>query len=173
MVPVKSPCRTSARRFSSSYVMEEKNWNSHQAAELQFKVCHLLWSRAGVAHVFIEWNHHPVLLLATRHLANRDTLSFQYEKGAAYDRQQIQMALRKGNTVLIHYRRGSALYQSVLIMQDADLKPGKVNQEQHKYWRYVSPVRSYFDWLPEKIVFTFCSTALEAFPIDYMESFTT
>ena len=46
-----------------------------------------------------------------------------------YDRQQIQMGLRKGNTVLIHYRRGSDLYQSVLIMQDADLKQGKVNPE--------------------------------------------
>ena len=130
---------------------------------MQCKVCHLHWSRAGVAHVFIDWNQQPVLLLATRLLANRDAKSFQYEKGAAYDRQQIQMGLRKGNTVLIHYRRGSDLYQSVLIMQDADLKPGKANPEQHKYWRYVSPVRSYFDWLPETIAFTFCSTALEAF----------
>ena len=48
-------------------------------------------------------------------------------------------------------------------MQDADLKQGKVSPEQHKYWRYVAPVRSYFDWLPEKIANTFCSTALEAF----------
>jgi len=35
--------------------------------------------------------------------------------------------------------------------------------EQHKYWRYVAPVRSYFDWLPLKIATAFCSTALEAF----------
>ena len=48
-------------------------------------------------------------------------------------------------------------------MQDADLKPGKVNPEQHKYWRHVFSVRSYFDGLPETIAFTFCSTALEAF----------
>ena len=41
---------------------------------------------------------------------------------------------------------------------------GKVSPEQHKPWRYVAPVRSYFDWLPEKIATTFCSTALEAFP---------
>ena len=61
------------------------------------------------------------------------------------------------------YVRGSDLYQSVLIMQDADPKQGKVSPEQHKYWRYVAPVRSYFDWLPEKIATTFCSTALEAF----------
>ena len=65
--------------------------------------------------------------------------------------------------MLIHYRRGSDLYQPVLIMQDADLKQGKVSPEQHKYWRYVAPVRSYFDWLPERIANTFCSTALEAF----------
>ena len=163
MVPVKSPCRTSARRFSSSYLMEERSRNSYYVADLDCKVCHLHWSRAGVARVFIDWNQQPVLLLATRLLANRDAKSFQYEKGAAYDRQQIQMGLRKGNTILIHYRRGSDLYQSVLIMQDADLKQGKVSPEQHKYWRYVAPVRSYFDWLPEKIANTFCSTALEAF----------
>ena len=152
-----------ARRFSTSYLMEERGRSNHHVAELPCKVCHLHWSRAGVAHVLIDWNQQPVLLLATRLLADRDAASFQYEKGAAYDRQQIQMGLRKGNTVLIHYRRGSDLYQSVLIMQDADLKPRKVSPEQHKYWRYVAPVRSYFDWLPETIAFTFCSTALEAF----------
>ena len=108
--------------------MEERSRNSYYVAELECKVCHLHWSRAGVARVFIDWNQQPVLLLATRLLANRDAKSFQYEKGAAYDRQQIQMGLRKGNTVLIHYRRGSDLYQSVLIMQDADLKQGKLAQ---------------------------------------------
>ena len=71
--------KSSARRFSSSYLMEERCRNSHHVAELQCKVCHLLWSRAGVAHVFIEWNHQPMLLLATRLQANRDTKSFQYE----------------------------------------------------------------------------------------------
>ena len=145
LVPVKFPCRTSARRFSSSYLMEERSRNSYYAADLECKVCHLHWSRAGLARVFFDWNQQPVLLLATRLLANRDAKSVQFEKGAAYDRQQIQMGLRKGNTVLIHYRRGSDLYQSVLVMQDADF-------------------RSYFDWLPEKIATTFCSTALEAFP---------
>ena len=49
-------------------------------------------------------------------------------------------------------------------MHDADLKPGKVLREQDKYWRYVSPIRTYFDWLPERIAHTFCCTALEAFP---------
>lgn len=58
----------------------------------------------------------------------------------------------------------SVLYQSVLMMHDADLKPGKVAREQHKYWRYVTPIRTYFDWLPARIAQTFCSTALELFP---------
>ena len=39
MVPVKSPCRTSARRFSFSYLMEERSRNSYQIAELGCKVC--------------------------------------------------------------------------------------------------------------------------------------
>ena len=48
-------------------------------------------------------------------------------------------------------------------LQDADLKPGKVDKEQHKYWWYVSPVRSYFDWLLANIAYTFCNAALDAF----------
>lgn len=34
----------------------EKNWNSHELADLPCKVCHLHWSRAGVACVFIGTN---------------------------------------------------------------------------------------------------------------------
>ena len=82
MVPVKSPYRTSARRFSSSY-MEERSRISHYVAEQECKVCHLHWSRAGMARVFIDWNQQPVLLLATKLLANRDAKFFQYEKEAA------------------------------------------------------------------------------------------
>ena len=101
---------------------------------------------------------------ATHLLEGRTTNSFQWEKGAAYDRQQIQMGLRKGNTVLVHFRRGTVLFQAVMLMHDADLKTGKVNPEQHKYWRYVAPTRTYFDWLPEDIAQTFCRSALAAFP---------
>ena len=37
MLPVKSPCRTSARRFSSSYLMEERCRNSYRVVEQQCK----------------------------------------------------------------------------------------------------------------------------------------
>ena len=127
MVPVKSPCRTSARRFSSSYLMEERSRNSYYVAELECKVCHLHWSRAGVARVlaWLKETPSPSSMKKVLHMIG----------------SKSQMGLRKGNTVLIHYRRGSDLYQSVLIMQDADLKQGKVSPEQHKYLRYVAPVR--------------------------------
>ena len=51
-------------------------------------------SRQSCAHVFIDWNQQPVLLLATRLLANRDEF-FQHEKGAAYDRQQSKWVFEK------------------------------------------------------------------------------
>lgn len=164
LVPVKSPSRTQSRRFSSSYLVEELNRaNGHQTT-FDFKVCHLFWSRAGMAHFTIEWRDTPILLMATHLIEGKTTGSFQWEKGAAYDRQQIQMGLRKGNTVLVHFRRGTALFQAVMLTHDADLKTGKVHREQHKYWRYVAPTRTYFDWLPEEVAMTFCCPALATFP---------
>jgi len=49
-------------------------------------------------------------------------------------------------------------------MHDADLRQTKGVKDQHKYWRYVSPVRTYFHWLPENFAKTFCRAALDAFP---------
>lgn len=89
LVPVKSPCRTQSRRFSSSYLVEELSRpNAHQTT-FDFRVCHLFWSRAGIAHFAIEWKDTPVLLMATQLIEGRTTVSFQWEKGAAYDRQQF------------------------------------------------------------------------------------
>lgn len=75
----------------------------------------------------------------------------------AWDR--IQMGLRKGNTMLIYFRSGVVLYQCVLIALASDLS--KPRQGQHKFWRYVSPVRTYFAWLPEQLARTYCSAALD------------
>jgi len=52
-------------------------------------------------HVAIAWDCKPLLLLTTALLPNRTTESFQIEAGPPYDKQRIQMGLRKGNTVLI------------------------------------------------------------------------
>ena len=148
LVPVKSPSRYATRRFSSSYYAEETALSLGSSAEFRLKVCLLYWSHANVGHVCIAWDLHPLLLFAEQRIEGMNTFSFQFETGPAYDRSKIQMGLRKGSTVLVHFRRGLVLYQSVLVMHDADLKHTKQSKEQHKYWRYVSPVRTYFQLLP-------------------------
>ena len=66
----------------------------------------LFWSRSGIMHVAIAWDHKPLLLLATALLPNRSTESFEREAGPPYDKQRIQMGLRSGNTVLLCFRSG-------------------------------------------------------------------
>jgi len=86
------------------------------------------------------------------------------EAGPPYDKQRIQMGLRKGNTVLIYFRSGVVHYQCVLIALASDLSNSKPRQGQHKFWRYVSPIRTYFAWLPKQLAFTYCRAALEMHP---------
>ena len=97
-------------------------------------------------HVAIAWDHKPLLLLATALLPNRTTESFESEAGPPYDKQRIQMGLRSGNTVRICFRSGVGHYQSVLIALAADLHTNKPWQGQLKFWKYVSPIRTYFAW---------------------------
>ena len=50
----------------------------------------LFWSRSGIMHVAIAWDHKPLLLLATAFLPNQTTDSFEREAGPPYDKQRIQ-----------------------------------------------------------------------------------
>ena len=115
-------------------------------------------------HVAIAWDCKPLLLLTTALLPNRTAESFQMEAGPSYDKQRIQMGLRKGNTVLIYFRSGVVHCQCVLIALAADLSNRKPQQGQHKFWRYVSPQRTYFAWLPQRLALTYCRAALEMHP---------
>ena len=121
-------------------------------------------ARSGIMHAAIAWDHKPLLLLATALLPNRTTDSFEREAGPPYDKQRIQMALRSGNTVLICFRSGVGHFQSVLIALAADLHTNKPWQGQHKFWKYVSPICTYFAWLPERLARTCCSAALDKCP---------
>ena len=82
------------------------------------------------------------------------------EAGPPYDKQRIQMGLRKGNTVLIYFRSGVVHYQCVLIALASDLSTNKPRQGQHKFWRYVSPIRTYFAWLPQQLALTYLPCSL-------------
>ena len=161
MVPVQSPCQSRRRRFASSYRIAERNAWGEWDVEYTLNATKLFWSRSGIMHVAIAWDHKPLLLLATALLPNRTTESFEREAGPPYDKQRIQMGLRSGNTVLICFRSGVGHFQSVLIALAADLHSTKPWQGQHKFWKYVSPIRTYFAWLPEQLARTYCSAALD------------
>ena len=164
MVPVQSPCQSRRRRFVSSYRIAERNAWGEWDVEYTLNATKLFWSRSGIMHVAIAWDHKPLLLLATALLPNRTTDSFEREAGPPYDKQRIQMGLRSGNTVLICFRSGVGHFQSVLIALAADLHTNKPWQGQHKFWKYVSPIRTYFAWLPERLARTYCSAALDKCP---------
>ena len=159
MVPVQSPCQSRRRRFASSYRIAERTAWGEWDVEYTLNVTKLFWSRSGIMHVAIAWDQKP-LLLATDLLPNRTTTSFESEAGPPYDKQRIQMGLRSGNTVLVCFRSGVGHFQSVLIALTADLHTNKPRQGQHKFWKYVSPVRTFFAWLPERLARTYCSAAL-------------
>ena len=163
MVPVQSPCHSRRRRFASSRV-EERIARGDPVVEYPLHVCKMFWSRSDIMHVAIAWGSKPLLLLTTALLPNRSTESFQMEAGPPYDKQRIQMGLRKGNTVLIYFRSGVVHYQCVLIALASDLSNSKPRQGQHKFWRYVSPLRTYFAWLPEQLARTYCRAALDMQP---------
>ena len=164
MVPVQSPCHSRRRRFASSYRVEERIAKGDPVVEYPLHVCKMFWSRSDIMHVAIAWDNKPLLLLTTALLPNRSTESFQMEAGPPYDKQRIQMGLRKGNRVFIYFRSGVVHYQCVLIALASDLSNNKPRQGQHKFWRYVSPVRTYFAWLPEQLARTYCSSALDMNP---------
>eukprot|EP00434_Breviolum_minutum_P024407 symbB.v1.2.021555.t1/scaffold1847.1/size122519/8 len=164
MVPVQSPCQSRRRRFASSYRIAERTAWGEWDVEYTLNATKLFWSRSGIMHVAIAWDHKPLLLLATALLPNRTTDSFEREAGPPYDKQRIQMGLRSGNTVLICFRSGVGHFQSVLIALAADLHTNKPWQGQRKFWKYVSPIRAYFAWLPERLARTYCSAALDKCP---------
>ena len=161
MVPVQSPCQSRRRRFASSYRIAERTAWGEWDVEYTLNATKLFWSRSGIMHVAIAWDHKPLLLLATPLLPNRTTESFEREAGPPYDKQRIQMGLRSGNTVLICFWSGVGHFQSVLIALAADLHTTKPWQGQHKFWKYVSPIRTYFACLPERLARTYCSAALD------------
>ena len=123
-------------------------------------VTKLYWSRSGIIMLQL-----PGIIsrswLATALLPNRTTASFESEAGPPYDKQHIQMGLRSGNTVLISFRSGVGHFQCMLIALSADLHTNKQWQGQRKFWKYVSPLRTYFAWLPERLARTYCSAALD------------
>ena len=62
MVPVQSPCHSGRRRFASSYRVAERLAGGEHGVEYPLNVTKLYWSRSGIMHVAIAWDHKPLLL---------------------------------------------------------------------------------------------------------------
>ena len=78
------------------------------------------------------------------------------------------LSKKKSNTVLISFGSGVGHNQGVLIALAANLNFNKLWQGQHKFWKYVSPIRT-FAWLPEQLARTYCSAGLGQAPRPYGE----
>ena len=64
MVPVQSSCQSRRRRFASSYRIAERTAWSEWKVEYTLNATKLYWSKSGIMHVAIAWNHKLPLLLA-------------------------------------------------------------------------------------------------------------
>ena len=75
------------------------------------------------------------------------------EAGPLYDKQRIQMGCAKA--ILSSSISGVELTTTnVLIALASDISTNKPWQGQHRFWKYVSPIRTYFAWLPEQLALT-------------------
>ena len=70
----------------------------------------------------------------------------------------MQMGLRNGQSILLHYVVGQSQYQAVILLLDTI--PPKQKKNEHRLWKYVIPNVSEFAWLPGPPAESFCGDAL-------------
>ena len=88
---------------------------------------------------------------------------FKSTKSVNTAKQNVVLGLKKGYTILLHFRVGSIQYHAVLYLIKST--PGrKGGQDQHKLWKHVVPFQLDFAWLPHDLAHTFCANALDKDP---------
>ena len=88
---------------------------------------------------------------------------FKSTKSVNTAKQNVVLGLKKGYTILLHFRVGSIQYHAVLYLIKST--PGrKGGQDQHKLWKHVVPSHLEFAWLPHDLAHTFCANALDKDP---------
>ena len=85
---------------------------------------------------------------------------YQYAKAVTTLRQNVTMCLKKGNTVLLHFRYQGTQYQAILMMTGS-IPGGKGGENTHKLWKHVVPRSTEFAWLPRDLAEAFCMPALQ------------
>ena len=152
----KKPCQSRRRRFASSYRVAERAAGGKWDVGYTLNVTKLYWSRSeqlpGIISRSCCW---PLpcfrieLLLRLKVRLDPHMISSVFKWGCA---QVIRF---------FSFWSGVGHFQCVLIALSADLHTNKQWQGQHKFWKYVSPLRTYFAWLPERVARTYCSAALD------------
>ena len=122
-------------------------------------VSRLFKSHANIAQISVNWNGLPVLLFADMNATEYASVEqYQIAKAVTSLRQNVNMGLKKGHTVLIHFQVQGIQYQAILMMVGS--VPGSKGSEyQHKLWKHVLPRQTEFAWLPPDFADAFCHTA--------------
>ena len=152
MVPVCSPAQAAGSKFPGSQLIRDL-WvdrdHGNFVQEPEIKIMRLFQSHAGIEHLTVNWNGHPLLLFADLEAKDYARVTqYQYAKAVTTLRQNVTMGLKKGNTVLIHYQYNGVLYQAILMMSGS-VPGGKGGVDTHKLWKHVLPRSTEFAWLSE------------------------
>lgn len=83
-----------ARRFSSSYLVDEMTWNNPHATDMHSGSAIYCGSGQVLLVCALNGTTNQCCSLPHECLKEGGTMSFQLEKGSACDRQQIQMGIR-------------------------------------------------------------------------------
>ena len=93
--------------------------------EPEIKITRLFHPHAGIEHLNVNWNGHPIMLFADMEATDfANVWQYQYVKAVTTLRENVTMGLKKGNTVLIHFQYQGTQYHAIL-MTTGSLPGGK------------------------------------------------
>ena len=123
MVPVCSSAQSAGSKFPGSQLIRDLWIDRDRGAfvqEPEIKITRMFQSHAGIEHLRVDWNSHPLLLFADME-ANDYARVWQYQSAKTVTalRQNVTMELKKGNTVLIHFQYQGNLHHAILMMGDS------------------------------------------------------
>ena len=101
MVPVCSPAQSAGSKFPGSQLIRDLWVDRDQgkfAQEPEVKIMRLFQSHAGIEHLSVNWNGHPLLLFADMEAKDYARVTqYQCAKAVTTLRQNVAMGLKKGN----------------------------------------------------------------------------
>ena len=162
MVPVSSPSQSTNVTFPGGQLIRDQ-WIAKDEGRpdkaTNIIVTRLFKSHAGIEHLTVNWNGHPVLLFADMDADEYASVwQYQFAKAVTTLRQNVTMGLKKGNTVLLHFTFHGVQSQAILMMSGS-IPGNKGGDTAHKLWKHALPRLTEFAWLPRDLAEAFCPAA--------------